>query len=75
MSDLLSGFSDFMSLNGAAVFSWYTFAVRFVLPVLAIVILYRTGRSLFREEEEPEEWGYLSLPNGAKIPLNHWRIS
>ena len=53
-------------------FSYYTLVIRFVLPVLAAIILFRVVKSLLMEEDDFEEWGYLSLPNGARISLNHW---
>ena len=51
---------------------WYTAFVRFLFPVLAVLILWRAVRSLLRIPHTPETWGLLSLPNGAVIPLTHW---
>ena len=58
---LISGFSQYITL-----------AIRILLPILAIAIVVRSARSLLSEETENECWGYLSLPNGAKIELCHW---
>ena len=55
-----------------AVGNWYTAIVRFLFPVLAILILLRAVRSLLRLPTTPETWAQLSLPNGAPIPLTHW---
>ena len=55
-----------------AVGNWYTASVRFLFPVLAILILLRAVRSLLRLPATPESWAQLSLPNGAPIPLTHW---
>ena len=52
--------------------TWYTAIVRFLFPVLAILILYRAVRSLLRIPHTPEVWGQLSLPNGTPILLTHW---
>lgn len=46
--------------------------IRFILPILAIIVVFRSIKSLLIEENDFEEWGYLSLPNGAQISLNHW---
>ena len=46
--------------------------IRFVLPFLALVIVVRCARSLFREKSESELWGQLRLPNGSIIDLNFW---
>ena len=52
--------------------AWFTSAVRFVFPVLALLILIRTIRSLLTVPCLPEVWAYLTLPNGAQEPLTHW---
>ena len=52
--------------------AWFTSIVRFVFPVLALLILIRTIRSLLTVPCLPEVWAYLTLPNGATEPLTHW---
>ena len=52
--------------------AWYTAVVRFLFPILAVLILFRAIRALLRIPHTPETWGQLSLPNGASIPLTHW---
>ena len=63
---------DALSQIDDSAFSYVTMIVRFILPVLAIIIVTRCIRSLLREKSEAENWGYLSLPNGSRIYLNHW---
>ncbi len=67
-----SSLSDAASGLSADIFSYFTFVIRFLLPVLAFVVLFRLVKSLLREKTDSETWGYLSLPNGARIQLNHW---
>ena len=52
--------------------AWYMAIVRFLFPVLAVLILYRAVRSLLRMPHTPEAWGQLSLPNGTPLLLTHW---
>ena len=52
--------------------AWFTSIVRFVFPVLALLILIRAIRSLVTVPCLPEVWAYLTLPNGAQEPLTHW---
>ncbi|MEG1720440.1 MAG: FtsW/RodA/SpoVE family cell cycle protein [Pseudoflavonifractor sp.] len=52
--------------------AWYTTLVRFAFPVLAMLILIRTIRSLLTVPHLPEVWAYLDLPNGLHEPLTHW---
>ena len=54
---------------------WFTMGVRFVFPVLALLILLRQIRSLLTVPCVPEVWAYLTLPNGVGEPLTHWETS
>ena len=67
----LDGLTSFLEDYPLAV-EWYTAFVRFLFPVLAILILYRAVRSLLKIPHTPETWGQLSLPNGAPLLLTHW---
>ncbi|OUQ80343.1 FtsW/RodA/SpoVE family cell cycle protein [Flavonifractor sp. An10] len=51
---------------------WFTTLVRFLFPILALMILIRTIHSLLMVPCLPEVWAYLTLPNGAQEPLTHW---
>ena len=53
-------------------FAWYTLILRFLFPVLAILMLVRIIRGLVKASPKPEIWACLSLPNGAAEPLTHW---
>lgn len=53
-------------------FAWYTLILRFLFPVLAVLMLARIIRGLVKASPKPEVWAYLSLPNGAAEPLTHW---
>lgn len=55
-----------------AVAESYTAFARFLFPVLAFLILFRSIRSLLTIPHTPEVWGQLSLPNGSSVPLKHW---
>ena len=66
--DVLSGFLAENPLVGA----WYTTVVRFVFPLLALMILVGAIRSLWKVKHPDEVWGYLTLGNGVRLPLTHW---
>lgn len=45
---------------------------RYILPLVAVIILYRCIRSMLSERYDPETWAYLYLPGEVMIPLRHW---
>ena len=45
---------------------------RFLLPILALVVLVRCVRSMLSGRADPETWGYLVTPQGKVHPLQHW---
>ena len=47
-------------------------ALRYVFPLLALVILIRCGKSLLMFRREPEVWAWLAGPTGDRIPVMHW---
>ena len=68
MLDALTGFLSENPLVGA----WYTTVVRFVFPLLALMILVGAIRSLWKVKHPDEGWGYLGMANGVRLPLTHW---
>lgn len=52
--------------------AWYTTVVRFVFPLLALMILVGAIRSLWKVKHPDEVWGYLVLRNGVRLPITHW---
>ena len=68
MLDALTGFLSENPLVGA----WYTTVVRFVFPLLALMILVGAIRSLWKVKHPDEVWGYLGMANGVRLPLTHW---
>jgi cell division protein FtsW (lipid II flippase) len=72
----MSGARDFLyglRLGDAdGFFSYVTLVIRYTLPILALIIAVRCAVSLLRGERDSERWGYLSLPNGTRIQLEHW---
>jgi len=75
MDKILPAVSEYLTevfAESSGFYSFYSFAVRLALPLLALIILLRCVFSLFSERFEPEEWGRLTLPNGSFVTLNHW---
>ena len=78
MDQYLSALRDFAGTLAALlgdyplVVAWYTAVVRFLFPVLALLILVRSIRSLLTVPHLPEVWACLTLPNGLSQPLTHW---
>ena len=50
----------------------YLAVLRYVAPVLAILLLWRCCKPLLTFRQEPEVWGFLCFPDGNKQPVTHW---
>ncbi len=50
----------------------YIGIVRYVMPVLAFLLLLRCARPLLTFRREPEIWAWLCLEGGKKLPITHW---
>lgn len=44
----------------------------YLMPLLGVLVVVRCGRSLLQGRLEQETWGNLVLPDGTRLPLNHW---
>ena len=49
-----------------------TTVLRFLFPVLALVILIRCAVSLLTFRKEPEIWGHIAFEDGSRLPVTHW---
>lgn len=61
--DALEGM-DFTLLYGAV--------LRYIFPILAVIVLGRCAKSLLTFRREAEIWAWLSLPTGDRLPVTHW---
>ncbi len=62
----------FETLSQAGFAAVYSDVLRYILPLAALLILWRCGRSLLTFRREPEVWAWLASPSGDKIPVTHW---
>lgn len=74
MQSLADGLNRLAALPAAypQAAGWFTAGVRFVYPVLALLILLRAVRSLLKVPHIPEQWAQISLPGGGSAPLSRW---
>lgn len=61
--------------NPLELLEFYTFIVRWIFPVLAVLIFFRCTLPLLRDRGYNQIWGYLDTKNGYRIPLRHWENS
>ena len=59
-------------VNGIDLGEMYCHAVRWVMPILALMILFSVIRSLIRVNNPQETWGYLIHPELGEYPITHW---
>ena len=50
----------------------YIASMRWVIPIMAAILLFRCIRPLLTFRREPEIWGWLCVANGKKLPITHW---
>ncbi len=50
----------------------YIGALRYVAPVLVLLLLIRVMRPLLTFRRKPEVWAYLCFEDGTKLPVHHW---
>ena len=47
-------------------------ALRYAVPVLAVILLLRCIKPLLTFRREPEIWAWLCLRDGSRLPITHW---
>ena len=50
----------------------YTGILRYLMPILAALLLLRCARPLLHFRREPEIWAWLCLTDGKKLHITHW---
>ena len=50
----------------------FTACLRYIAPVLALVLLFRCMKPLLTFRREPEIWAWLRLEDDRKLPVTHW---
>ena len=61
-----------LELSELPFFTVLSEVLRYLLPLLAIVIVVRCACSLFALRREPEVWAWLTSPTGDRLPIMHW---
>ena len=46
--------------------------LRYAVPILVLLLLFRCCRPLLSFKKQPEIWAWLILSDGKKIPITHW---
>lgn len=58
--------------NSLDIATWYCQAVRWIMPILALMILTSIIRSMLRVKNPQETWGYLTSDSLGRFPVTHW---
>jgi len=72
LENFITGIQDTFAGLGGDYLQVVTMIIRYLLPVLAVIIVLRCIRSLLREKSEGEIWAQLKLETGELINLNYW---
>lgn len=68
----MSGFISVFSGLDPVYANVYIAILRWVAPILAIVLLLRCAYPLMTFRREPEIWAWLRLSDNTKLPITHW---
>ena len=68
MDDLITSLSQVASGH----IKTYLAILRFLIPIMAGLLIYLCGKPLLTFRREPEIWAWLILPDGKKLPITHW---
>lgn len=49
-----------------------TFFARWIIPVIALIVVWRCIRSMLSGQEAPEVWAYLDVEGFGRVPVSHW---
>ena len=50
----------------------YIHLLRWIVPILSVMLLYRCIKPLLSFRREPEIWAWLCLNDNRKLPITHW---
>lgn len=67
--------TESFSFSIEGITDYYTFIVRLILPILAVVIFIRCILPLLQGRKSKRPWAYLIMPDGSRVPLKHWENS
>ena len=68
----MEGILDVFSGIGGTFLNVYIAVLRFAMPALSLLLLWRCIRPLFTFKQEPEIWAWLVTLDGTKLPITHW---
>lgn len=72
LTTFFESINEFFRTDGAMAANIFCTVLRFVVPVLAVLILWRCAKPLLRFRREPETWAWLVMPDGQQLPVTHW---
>ena len=68
----MQGFFENLQAADPAFMNVYTAMARYLVPILAGLLLLRCVLPLLTFRREPEIWAWLVLPDGRRLPITHW---
>ncbi len=68
----MDGLVTALSAADKTYYAVYAGVLRYLMPVLAALLVLRCAWPLLHFRREPEIWAWLCLPGGKKLPITHW---
>ena len=58
--------------NQATAGQWYSAVMRWIMPILALLILLSVLRTMIKVRNPKEIWAYLTVDKNLRFPITHW---
>ena len=68
----MNAFLDALSGAESRYIQVYTALMRYLAPLILMILLIRCMKTLLTFRREPEIWAWLCFPDGNRLPVTHW---
>ena len=72
LGDILAYCWQWLGDNHATAGQWYSAVMRWVMPILALLILLSVLRAMINVRNPKEIWAYLTVDKNLRFPITHW---
>ena len=75
LGEIISYCWQWLGDNQATAAQWYSGVIRWLMPILALLILLSVLKSMLRVHNPKEIWAYLTVDKNLRFPITHWECT